>query len=70
MSKNSPVKSLSVRDGKDGKHSLHIKRGEKSYKSVPNFYFNIFGFVEFPLEFQRINGYLLDVIRSSNGVSK
>ena len=69
MSKNSPIKSISVREGKDGGRSLHVKRGEKLYKSIANFYFKIFGFVEFPTEFTRANGYLLDVIRSSDGVS-
>ena len=70
MSKGSPVKSLSVRDGKDGKRSLHVKRSEKSYQSIANFYFKMFGMVEFALpEFQRMNGYLLDVVRSSDGVS-
>ena len=70
MSKSSPVKSLSVREGKDGKRSLHVKRSEKSYQSIANFYFEMFGMVEFTLpEFQRMNGYLLDVVRSSDGVS-
>lgn len=69
MSNVSPVKSISVREGKDGKRSLHVKRGDKSYRSIANFYFKIFGFVEFPPEFQRMNGYLLDVVRSSDGVN-
>lgn len=69
MSKNSPVKSLTIREGKDGKRSLHIKRGDKSYTSIANFYFKILGFVEFPPEFKRVNGYVLDVIRSSDGIS-
>ena len=69
MSKNSPVKSISVRKGQDGVRSLHVKKGEKSYKSIANFYFDIFGFVEFPTEFARTNGYLLDVSRSSDGVT-
>ena len=68
MSKNSPIKSLSVRDGEDGKRSIHVKCGGKKYPSVANFYFEIFGFVEFPPEFQ-MSGYLLDVTRSSDGIT-
>lgn len=63
------MKSLSVREGKDGKRSLHIKRDDKSYTSIANFYFKILGFVVFPPEFKRVNGYLLDAIRSSDGIS-
>ena len=69
MSKRSPVKSLSVRDGEDGKRSLHVKRGEKKYKSIANFYFEVVGFVEFPSVFQKMNGYLLEVTRSSDGIT-
>lgn len=69
MLKRSPVKSLSVRDGKDGKRSLHVKRGEKNYESVANFFFEVIGFVRCPSEFQRMNGYLLEVTRSSDGIT-
>ena len=69
MSKRSPMKSLSVRDGQDGKRSLHVKRGEKKYVSVANFFFEVIGFVRCLSEFQRMNGYLLEVTRSSDGIT-
>lgn len=68
-SKKLPVKSLSVRDGADGKRSIHIKLGEKKYESIANFYFEVVGFVEFPSKFQKLNGFLLEVTRSSDGIT-
>ena len=69
MPKSSPLKSLSIQERADGKHTLHVKCSDKTYKSIANFYFKIYGLIEFPLEFQRVNAYLLDVIRSSDGIS-
>ena len=63
------MKSLSVRDGTDGKRSLHVKRGEKKYESIANFFFEVVGFVEFPSAFQKMNGFLLEVTRSSDGIT-
>jgi hypothetical protein len=63
LQNSSPMKSLSVRQNQDGKRSLHVKRGDNSYKSISNFHFLISCFVEFPKEFQRYNGYLVDVQR-------
>lgn len=59
----------SVRDEEDGKRSLHVKRGEKKYVSVANFFFEVIGFVRCLSEFQRMNGYLLEVTRSSDGIT-
>ena len=59
----SPIKSLSVRTGSDGKASLHVKSGENRYKSIANFFFDIVCIVEFPQRYQHLSGYLLDVTR-------
>ena len=69
MPKSSPLKSLSIQERADGKRTLHVKCSDKTYKSIANFYFKIYGLIEFPLEFQTVNAYLLDVIRSSDGIS-
>lgn len=64
MSTNtSPVKSISVREDKDGKKALHIKQREKKYSSVANFHFSVVSFVEFPSNWRKYSGYLLDVQR-------
>ena len=62
------MKSLSVRDVADGKHSFHIKCGEKKYKSIANFFFEVVGFVEFPSAFQKMNGFL-EITRSFDGIT-
>lgn len=66
MAKSSPLKSLSVRNGSDGKRNLHLKVGDKAYLSIANFYFEFFGFVKFPNEFRHLSGYLLDVTRDAD----
>lgn len=68
MSGSSPVKSISVREDKDGKRALHLKQNEKKYRSVANFHFSVMTFIEFPSHLRRYNGYLLDVHRV-DGVS-
>lgn len=42
---------------------------EKKYVSVANFCFEVIGFVRCLSEFQRMNGYLLEVTRSSDGIT-
>ena len=55
MPTSSPLKSLYIQERADGKRILHVKCSDKTYKSIANFYFKIYGLIEFPLEFQRVN---------------
>jgi hypothetical protein len=64
----SPKKSLSVRQDRENKLSIHAKVGDNTYKSVANFYFRMKNFVIFPSGLSRYNGYLLDVERTGDGV--
>lgn len=69
MLKNFLVKFFFVCEGKDGKCFFYIKCDDKLYMLIVNFYFKILGFVVFLFEFKWVNGYFLDVIRSSDGIS-
>ena len=60
---SSLVKSISIREGKDGKRALHLKQKEKKYRSVVNYHFSVITFIEFPLRLRKYNGYLLGIHR-------
>ena len=65
----SPVKSLSVREDKEGASTLHVKMDTDQYRSIANFSFIIKAFVRFPeKDLTLLNGYLLNVQRN-DGVS-
>ena len=57
-------KSLSVRCDRDGRSTIHIKRGQNKYESLSNFYFQIKHFVAFEDRLSRYNDYLMDVERN------
>ncbi len=67
---NSPIKGVSVREGKDGASTLHVKTDNNNqYASIANLYFVIKAFVRFPEgDLTHFNGYILNVNRS-DGVS-
>lgn len=64
----SPIKSLSVREDKDGARAIHAKVSKDKYRCVSNFYFTIKACVKFPsiLNLARYNGWILDVHSTDN----